>query len=118
MQFGSDILDKLAATPEGIPRVESDGFGWIMKYEDFMGRAERPMNNYAIAIKDRIQQGKLSFLSLHGRQDTTIPWEESEHCSAMTGGELIVIDGDHNYRKGQHAQQMVNEVVAFCTRNS
>lgn len=115
MQFGSDILERLVASPEGIRRVEPDGFEWTMTYQDFMGRADRPMGDYASAIK---KQGKVKLLCLHGRGDTTIPWEESRQCAALTGGELSVVDGDHNYRNPQHAQQMIDQVIEFCLRDS
>lgn len=116
MQFGEDILDRLSAaksTPEGgILRTEADGFQWLMTESDFLNRANLPMTEYAKTIKD---EKKVNLLCLHGRQDTTIPWEESENFAALSGAQLVVIDGDHNYRKPEDARRMIEEVVKFCT---
>jgi surfactin synthase thioesterase subunit len=115
LQFGENILEKLAEaknTPEkGIVRTEADGFQWLMTESDFLGRANLPMNDYAKKIKE---DAKVNLLCLHGRQDTTIPWEESEKCADMSGAKLIVVNGDHNYRKPEDAKAMINEVVKFC----
>jgi hypothetical protein len=115
LQFGEDILEKLAAaknTPEGgILRTEADGFQWLMTETDFLGRANLPMVDYAKIIKE---ENKVNLLCLHGRQDTTIPWQESEEFAALSGASVVVIDGDHNYRKAEDAKRMIEEVVKFC----
>jgi len=115
LQFGDTIFDQLAAakkTPEeGILRTEPDGFQWLMTESDFLGRANLPMTDYAKIIK---REEKVNLLCLHGRQDATIPWQESEKFSEMSGARLVVIDGDHNYKKPEDAKAMIHEVVKFC----
>lgn len=119
MQFGDSILDQLAAaknTPEkGILRTESDGFQWLMTESDFLGRAHLPMTEYAEIIR---REKKVNVLALHGRQDSTIPWKESELFAEMSGARVVVIDGDHNYRKPEDAKAMITEVVGFCRESA
>jgi surfactin synthase thioesterase subunit len=105
-------MDKLKASPDGISRVESDGFEWRMTLEDFENRANRPMELYAKTIKDK---GDVNMLCLHGRQDKTIPWEESQLCAELAGAELAIIDGDHNFRGREASEQMIARVVEFCS---
>ena len=115
MQFGADIMERLAAAgPEGILRTEADGFQWRQTESDFLGRIKLPMEEFAATIK---QKGKVQLLCLHGRQDTTIPWQESETCAKLSGenAKFVLVDGDHNYREANHAQHMSRTVVQFCT---
>jgi dienelactone hydrolase len=114
-RFGKDILERLAEKgDEGIPRKEADGFEWVMKLNDFQNRADLPMEGYAAAIK---KARKVQLLCLHGRQDTTVPWQESELCAQLSGGQLKVIPGDHNFRSQEAACNMVGEIINFLRSN-
>jgi pimeloyl-ACP methyl ester carboxylesterase len=117
-RFGENILGQLAAakntTPEGgILRTEADGFQWLMTEDDFLERANLPMSEYAKIIREN---KNVNMLALHGRQDTTIPWEESQKFAELSGAQLVLVDGDHNYRKPEDARAMIKEVVSFCRR--
>lgn len=114
-RFGEDIFEKLAAAgPKGIVRKETSGFEWTMTLEDFERRSSRPMEEYARTIKEK---GNVQLLCLHGRDDKTIPWQESEECANISGAEIAVIDGDHNFRDAASSAQMVEQIVQFCTKN-
>ena len=84
-----------------------------MTEADVLGRVDLPMEEFAAKVK--ALRGTLRLLCLHGRGDTTIPWEESERCAALSGAELVLVEGDHNFRRPEHAQQMIEKVVAFVT---
>lgn len=114
LQFGADILERLAETPEGIMRVETRGnFEWLMTLDDFKHRVELPMDGFAAAIK---AAGRVQMLCLHGLQDVTIPWQESQRCAELSGSELVLIDGDHNFTKAQDAREMIAQVLAFLEK--
>lgn len=120
-----DILDRLSAAAKntlekGILRTEPDGFQWLMTESDFLGRANLPMTEYAkiLKIREPKQEQQVNLLCLHGRQDSTIPWEESEIFAEMSGASLVVIDGDHNYRQSEDAKAMIDEVVKFCRKSA
>ncbi|KAG7671270.1 hypothetical protein Ndes2526B_g02252 [Nannochloris sp. 'desiccata'] len=124
-RFGMDILDRLSAAAKntlekGILRTEPDGFQWLMTESDFLGRANLPMTEYAkiLKIREPKQEQQVNLLCLHGRQDSTIPWEESEIFAEMSGASLVVIDGDHNYRQSEDAKAMIDEVVKFCRKSA
>jgi len=95
-------------------RVEGRGnFEWLMTLEDFKNRAELPMEGFAEAIK---AAGRVHMLCLHGLQDVTIPWQESQLCAELSGSELVLIDGDHNFTASQDAEQMIAQVLAFLEK--
>lgn len=111
-RFGKDILDRLRNSPEGIPRKEPFGLEWIMTLDDFEERATLPTGAFATKIKEA---GKVRMLCLHGREDTTIPYQESIECAELSGSEVDIISGDHNFTKDEDAAIMISRVVAFCT---
>jgi len=51
---------------------------------------------------------------VHGKQDSTIPYQESEDFCRLSGAALVLVDGDHNFKKPQDAARMVAKVVEFC----
>ena len=113
-RFGNDIFERLAdAGSNGIPRTESDGFQWMMTEQDFLNRATMPMEEFAAAIK---AEKRVQLMCVHGRHDATIPWEESKKCAELSGGEVVIVDGDHNFRQPEHGQQMIEAVVEFVSR--
>lgn len=110
-RFGKDILERLSEKgEEGISRKEPDGFEWVMRLDDFQNRADLPMEEFAAAIK---KAGKVQLLCLHGQQDTTVPWQESELCAQLSGGQLKVVQGDHNFRNPEAARTMIKEIINF-----
>lgn len=108
MQFGDDILEKLAKE-KTIPRVDS-GMKWDMTEEDFNNRANIPMEKLAKSIP-----ATTTVLCMHGTEDKTIPWQEGEKCASFIENSLFVtIDGaDHNYSRTEDAKQMIEQVIQF-----
>ncbi|GAB4816644.1 hypothetical protein N2152v2_003690 [Parachlorella kessleri] len=95
-RFGKDILDRLAAAgPDGIPRKESFGLEWVMTEKDFRERADLDMESYARSISPSVR--------------------DSELCASLIpNSQLQLIEGaDHNFRRLEHAQQLLDAVVAF-----
>lgn len=111
-RFGEDILERLRKSPEGIPRKEPFGLEWAMTLDDFEERATLPTGAFAAKINEA---GKVKMLCLHGREDTTIPYQESIECAELSGSEVDIISGDHNFTKDEDATIMISRVVAFCT---
>lgn len=111
-RFGKDILERLRNSPEGIPRMEPFGLEWLMTLDDFEERATLPTASYAARIKET---GKVKMLCLHGKEDTTIPYQESIECAELSGSAVEVISGDHNFTKDGDAAIMISRVVSFCT---
>lgn len=114
-RFGKGILDELTRHPEGIPRKEPFGFEWVMRKEDFEGRLRLPMVDYAAKIKT---EGKVQIRVLHGKDDTTIPYQESIQCSEILGNEPILIAGDHNFTKSDDGKEMVKRVAAYFSAST
>ena len=113
-RFGNDIFEKLEkAGPQGILRKEASGFEWTMTLKDFERRSNRPMEEYAKSSRKK----NTNLLCLHGRNDTTIPWQESELCADLSKGKCVVIEGDHNFNGPNAKNQMVDEVVKFCVES-
>ena len=110
-RFGDNILETLKTHG---PQERTEPWGtWTMRYDDFIERAELPMEMYAATIKEA---GRVTLLSIHGRDDTTIDYTESERCAEIVGGECIVIEGgDHNFTSDVSARDMIRHVVAFAT---
>eukprot|EP00890_Picochlorum_soloecismus_P006850 jgi/Picsp_1/990/NSC_04474-R1_esterase lipase thioesterase family protein len=111
-RFGKGILERLRNSPEGIPRKEPFGLEWVMTLDDFEERATLPTGSFAAKIKET---GKVKMLCLHGREDKTIPYQESIECAELCRSEVEVISGDHNFTKDEDAAIMISRVVAFCT---
>ena len=111
-RFGKGILETLKT--QG-PRERKEPWGtWTMRYEDFQERATLAMEAYAASIRDA---GRVELVSIHGEDDTTISYRESQRCSEILGGECIVIaGGDHNFTSDASAKEMMQHVVAFATR--
>lgn len=112
-RFGKSILERLQK--EG-PIEKKEPWGvWTMRYEDFIERATLPMEEYAKIIREA---GKVNLLCIHGRDDATISYEESEHCASIAGAQCIIIEtGDHNFTNNQSAEDMIRHVVAFASRS-
>jgi len=111
-RFGANILEQLKN--QG-PQERKEPWGtWTMRYEDFVERAMLPMEDYAKAIRDA---GRVELVCIHGREDATISYKESERCAEIVGGDCIVIEGgDHNFTSQQSGRDMIDHVVAFATR--
>lgn len=110
-RFGASILEKLKQNGP-IERKERWGT-WTMRYEDFQERATLPMEEFAVSIRDA---GKVNLVCIHGRDDATISYEESERCAGILGRDCIVIEGgDHNFTSDSAASDMIRHVVTFAT---
>lgn len=108
-RFGEDIIHKLKNNGP-ILRKEF-GFEWMMTYEDFLNRIEQPMEQYASILKEK--KDSIRLICIHGKDDTTIPWEESKLCAELSGGEFVLVDGDHNFRNPEHCQKMIDTLIGF-----
>lgn len=104
-RFGKDIMDKLEQGP--ISR-NLEGFEWTMSLEDFKGRFDLDMDTYAKCIPPTVK-----VLTIHGTNDTTIPYQESEYCTNLIQNtELKLIEGaDHNFTK--HGAELAAIVTEF-----
>lgn len=108
-RFGSDIFERLAR--EGAVPCNQGGFQWTLTEQDCRARADLDMEAAARSVSPSVR-----VLVLHGRQDTTIPYQESELATSLIpNARLALIDGDHNYTKPADGAAMIAEVVKFVT---
>lgn len=107
-RHGEDILEQLEKSPE-IPSTESWGT-WIKRRNDFMARASIDVS----AVAELAARGPAELLFLHGLDDETVAPEESAWASSLTSGSKVrFVRGDHNFRKADGADAMVDAAVAW-----
>lgn len=62
---------------------------------------------------------ELKILTIHGKEDETIPVADAQSfADRLPGGHICVIDGaDHNYSKPEHAEKLIELLVDFFTKS-
>ncbi|CAL8464177.1 g3712 [Coccomyxa elongata] len=117
-RFGADIFDRLEkeggvqivwpnrSNPDVDPLKK---FTWTLTKEDMHDRMTLNMEPHSRAIK------RSRVFTIHGSADATIPMEDaSSFHERIANSELCIVDGaDHNYKKPEHAEILIDKVVKF-----
>ncbi|KAL6784689.1 hypothetical protein ACKKBF_B02800 [Auxenochlorella protothecoides x Auxenochlorella symbiontica] len=104
-RFGPDILDQLAASP-AMPRKEANGMEWVLTLED----VEERVNIDVEALATRWPAGTRLVL-IHGREDTTIPWQEAEYLGGLLPHARTVYIPGANHNFTNHAAELEGAVL-------
>eukprot|EP00892_Ulva_mutabilis_P006954 jgi/Ulvmu1/4630/UM002_0361.1 len=112
-RFGEDIMARLASTnqiPMTSKRDDGTDINWVLTKWSLQDRLDLNMEQ----ICARILCSEVC--TVHGSADQVIPVDDARRFSAaVKNHRLHVIDGaDHNFRRPEHAQQLIQAVVEHC----
>jgi pimeloyl-ACP methyl ester carboxylesterase/predicted glycosyltransferase len=117
--FAEFFFGELLSEPHSTKQFE-DAVGWALETdaETMLGLEDAPRSSTSRAETEAILgQVRCPVLAIHGRGDTCQPWERGDRVAALTGGELLLLDGAGHLPNAREPV-IVNRAIADFARRA